>query len=139
MRDVLDFKITIGQDKRKIVTYNQKVYTVRAFADKIGVDPSLIHLHHKGHPETYHIEVSKSVWKKANNVSKGRMVILNKNGNFELKKKATRNCLTGAPNWGNLNGKSRAYRLENIPSPTKYEQEELRKYTFKGVCTAPLL
>ena len=132
MRDVLDFKITIGEDNRKIVTYNQKVYTVRAFADKIGVDPSLIHLHHKGHPETYHIEVSKSVWKRANNVSKGRMVFLNDNGHFEVGRRARYRASEDDGDLAELANKSRAYKLADIPNPSEYELKELENYTYKG-------
>ena len=42
--------------------------------------------------------------------------------------------LNGSPNWQGLSNKLRDYNLKNIPSPTKYEREELEGVYSGGPC-----
>ena len=122
MGHLLEFTITTTT-RKKVVAHAGKTYTVKEFADKIGVPPAIIHFYHRTRPKTYHIEISRYIWKKANNISPGRMVFLNDNGHFEA---GGRGDLEG------LSNKSRSYKLAQIPSPSEYELKELENYTYKG-------
>jgi len=124
MEEILDFKISKDRNNWKVVEYKGKTYFLRDFASMIGVSPSLLHLNHKQYPETYHIEVSKSVWKKANKICSSKKVFLNDDGHFEVEK-PTRACALEDGDLAKLSNKSRSYKLANIPNPSKFELNEI--------------
>lgn len=128
MEEILDFKISKNRNNRKVVEYKGKTYFLRDFASMIGVSPSLLHLNHKKYPETYHIETSKSVWKRANKIRPSKKVFLNDDGHFEVGRPARARALEG--DWAKLSNKSRSHKLANIPSPSKFELNEIE--TLKG-------
>ena len=128
MEEILDFKISKDRNNWKVVEYKGKTYFLRDFASMIGVSPSLLHLNHKQYPETYHIEVSKSVWKRANKICPSKKVFLNDDGHFEVEK-LTRACALEG-DWAKLSNKSRSHKLANIPSLFKFKLNEIE--TLKG-------